>query len=262
MGIVWTGLAPHPPIIVASVGGARCAEVETTIDSMRALTQDFLDSRPDRLILISPHTPRPRLGIGGWLNARVKGNFARFGAPATRVELPVDQDWMTAFREAYSQLMDLGSDPLDHGATVPLSFLTEAGWAGPTCVLGLPWSEDEELDRIGRAIASISATAADRTAVLASGDMSHCLLPEGPYGYDERGPRFDRGFVEHIQNARYREVLSINPGLVEGARQDVVESCRVAWTASGYRSDRHRFFSYEGPFGVGYSVMKFYGDPP
>ena len=258
MSIVWTGLAPHPPIIVDSVGGARCGEVRTTIESMTALARDFLEARPDRLILISPHTPRPRLGIGAWTGASIHGNFGRFGAPQARVELPVDQSWMKGFEKSYPRLLDLGLEALDHGATVPLYFLTQAGWDGPTCVLGLPWSEEDELDVIGRAIASVQVDSR-RTAILASGDMSHCLLHEGPYGYDERGPSFDKIFVEHIQNSHYRDVLDIDPGLKEGARQDVVESCRIAWNASGYRSDGHHFYSYEGPFGVGYSVMKFYG---
>lgn len=259
MGIVWTGLAPHPPIIVESVGGSRCAEVRTTIDSMVALARDFLAARPDRLILISPHTPRPRLGIAGWSSPTVEGSLAGFGAPASRLKLPVDRAWMKTFGSAYPKLSELGSEPLDHGAMVPLHFLTEAGWQGPTCVLGLPRDEGNELDIIGEAI-GLAREEVSRTAVLASGDMSHCLLHDGPYGYDERGPCFDKTFVELIRNSRYREAIAIDPKLKQGARQDVLESCRIAWTATDYLADQNQFFSYEGPFGVGYSVMKFYGE--
>jgi aromatic ring-opening dioxygenase LigB subunit len=96
--------------------------------------------------------------------------------------------------------------------------------------------------------------------VLASGDMSHCLKPGAPAGYDEQGQIFDDIFVEHIRVADYRGAERINPTLRDQARQDVVESCRVAWHASGFADANHHFYSYEGPFGVGYTVMRFHGE--
>ena len=259
MGIIWSGLAPHPPIIVESVGGDRCRDVQRTIDSMNKLARDLLSHKPDRLVIISPHTPRPHAGISGWFGERVRGTLAQFGAPSTGYDLPVDQSWMKAFSQAYPHINDLGEELLDHGAMVPLHFAVEAGWDGPTAIIGLPWDEGDELDRIGEAVMQASATG-DRTAVLASGDMSHCLKPGAPCGFDERGTRFDHSFVEKVRGQQYEEAIHIDPELREAARQDVLESCRIAWQATGYRKNNHQFLSYEGPFGVGYTVMKFYGD--
>lgn len=258
MGIIWTGLAPHPPIIVESVGGARCLEVQATINAMRALAQDLVKRHPQRLVLVSPHTPRPHSGIAAWRCQRVTGNLAQFGAPDAAVDLPVDVDWLNRFAGNYASVTDLGEEPLDHGAMVPLHFLFEAGWRGPTAVIGLPWREDSELDQIGEA-AALACDDGQTTAVLASGDMSHCLKPGAPCGFDKRGQDFDDAFVAYLKEADYEAACRIDPVVKDAARQDVVESCRITWAASEFQQENHQFYSYEGPFGVGYTVMRFYG---
>ena len=88
--------------------------------------------------------------------------------------------------------------------------------------------------------------------------MSHCLKPGAPCGFDEQGARFDQTFVELVRAALFREARDIDPHLRQAAKQDVVESCRVAWEALDYRHTNMHFYSYEGPFGVGYTVMRFY----
>lgn len=257
MTIIWSGLAPHPPIIVEAVGGARCAQVQPTIDAIRLWAADLVAAKPAGLILISPHTPRPRDGIAAWCGPRIQGSFDQFGAPQARIDLPVDSHWMDRFRRSYPNVHQLHHEPLDHGALVPLHFAVEAGWSGPTAVVGLPWDEGQELDRIGAALAQASDDGRPR-ALIASGDMSHCLKHGAPCGFDERGPRFDQTFVDLVRAARFREARNIDPMLRQAAKQDVVESCRIAWEATDYRHTNMHFYSYEGPFGVGYTVMRFF----
>lgn len=259
MPVTWSGLMPHPPIIVATVGRQRCAQAQPTIDACHHLAADFIAAKPDRLVLISPHSERPRKGIGLWAGARVQGDLSRFGAPQTKVALTTDREWIARFQATYAATIDLDGQPLDHGAMVPLYFLTRAGWDGPTAVLGLPWDEADELDRIGMAVKH--ACSDDKaTAILASGDMSHCLLADGPYGFHPNGPEFDRQFVEAIRRGAYSDAQTIDGQLRFDAKQDVLESSRIAWVAGGYANQNHHFFSYEGPFGVGYSVSKYYSE--
>lgn len=256
MPVVWSGLAPHPPIIVPAVGGHRCRDVAVTIQSMTALARDLMDARPDRLLIISPHTPRPRRGVASWYQKRLRGSFAAFGAVDSKIDLPNDDQFVSALDAEFEDLADLAEEPLDHGASVPLHFLVEAGWSGPTSVVGLPWSSDSTLDRLGKALSRSMAHHA-RWAILASGDMSHCLQQGAPCGYHPKGAEFDRQFVDRLQNADFHGALTLDPKLAAAARQDVVESCRVTWQATEFAKNNPLFLSYEGPFGVGYCVMRF-----
>jgi len=259
MSIIWTGLAPHPPIIVDSVGRGRCSEVQTTIDSMHALCEDLMRLQPERLIVISPHTPRPASGIAAWFGDSISGNFGMFGAAQTAAKLPCDQTWMQQMAQYYPRISPLYHEPLDHGAMVPIHFAHEAGWRGPTCVLGLPWESGDALNDIASALKQ-TCNDTVRTAVVASGDMSHCLKPGAPSGFDRRGQVFDDCFVAHLKESAYKEATTIEAGLCEAACQDVIESCHIAWTATDFADTNHHFYSYEGPFGVGYTVMRFFAE--
>ncbi|CAM2005983.1 class III extradiol dioxygenase subunit B-like domain-containing protein [Acanthopleuribacter pedis] len=258
MTIVWAGLAPHPPVIVPTVGKTRLSQVAATVDAMKAWSRDCMAADPQRVVVISPHTLRPSFGISSWLDNRLDGNFSRFGAAATQINCNNDTAWLKRFREHYHEIFDLALEPLDHGALVPLYFLKEAGWEGPTVVLGLPFGGGAQLEEIGEAIKK-TCLPGERTALIASGDMSHCLIPSAPAGYDPAGAEFDERFVDAVRATNYQAALDISPTLQRDAKQDVVASCAIAWHATDFDTNNAHFYSYEGPFGVGYTVMKFCG---
>jgi aromatic ring-opening dioxygenase LigB subunit len=233
--------------------------VQKTIAGMQAWSKDFMAAAPDRLVLISPHTPRPFRGVSVFASPSLTGDFSQFGAPHACYAFPNDVDWIQQLQQSHeADVHLLESQALDHGALVPLHFLFEAGWRGPTIVIGLPGFEVfDELSKLGRAIKQVS-NGPERTALVASGDMSHCLIPGAPCGYDADGQVFDNQFVELLKSANYRDIYDFDPVLMDVARQDVVGSCMVAWAAIDFSSQGHHFYEYEGPFGVGYSVMKFW----
>ncbi|MCB1053722.1 MAG: hypothetical protein H6510_13305 [Acidobacteria bacterium] len=261
MVVCWSGLAPHPPIIVDGVGGLRAREANQTIAAMADLAQDMIQTQPELLILVSPHTPRPHSGLAFYDTTLLEGDFSAFGAPDSEVSLIND---VTMGRHLQARIPELQAlhAPLDHGATVPLWFFQEAGWQGPTFVLGLPWREDHYLEWVGDQIAHVLTYDDRKVALLASGDMSHCLKPGAPSGFDPVGREFDQQFSQLIQLGQFEQAAHLPKPLQESACQDVVASCRVIWQASHYAKHNHRLLSYEGPFGVGYSVACFYKEDP
>lgn len=94
-------------------------------------------------------------------------------------------------------------------------------------------------------------------ALIASGDLSHCLTEEGPYGFESDGPKFDRDLIKFLKekNPKIFQLDGMYPragecglrsfcfmlGLLKGANMD--------WEAD--------ILSYEGPFGVGYFTADF-----
>ena len=61
--IVFSGIAPHPPIMVPEVGGEAIAAVRASIAAMAEFTRRIIKSGAETIILISPHAPprRPRV---------------------------------------------------------------------------------------------------------------------------------------------------------------------------------------------------------
>jgi len=141
---------------------------------------------------------------------------------------------------------------LDHGALVPLYFVREAGWTGPTLLLSLPHPGTNTEAAMGRALARAAEEIGRRVCVLASGDMSHRLTPDAPAGFHPRARAFDERFRELIARGELQDAVGIDAALRELAAEDVVDSCAVAAGAVGFDATGHRVLHYEGPFGVGY----------
>lgn len=238
--IPFAALMCHAPIVVPEVGGPDARQCTRTTRAMREIAARALAAAPDRIVLVSPHSPRRRNEWSAWTGRHV-GDLAAFRAPQVRVELP----------DAPEVALTLGlpairaTEPLDHGAMVPLAFLWAAGWRGPTAILALPWQEPDAA-AMGARLAALPG----RTAVVASGDMSHRLLPGAPAGHHPRAREFDRAFVDGLERADW--AAAIHAPWRDEAAEDVVESTAFAMGAVG-RPRNPEVLSYEGPFGVGYT---------
>ncbi|HWI56920.1 MAG TPA: AmmeMemoRadiSam system protein A [Bacillota bacterium] len=258
---------PHAPVLVPVLAERHHgdATAKATTEAMRQGARRLMASRPEVLVVISPHTPRSRRGVCFWAGPSMIGSLAQFGVPGRLFELPVaesfGQSWTLALNERGLAPLPLSDEPLDHGAVVPLFFLAEAGWNGPTMVMGLPEPADEHTVSLGEAIAHAAAETGQRAAVLASGDMSHALKPGAPAGYHPLAAGFDQKFMDLVRTGAYRELTGIDNDLRDLAAEDVLDSTVAATAAAKWNSQGHAVLSYEGPFGVGYGVAVLWDTP-
>lgn len=226
---------------------------------MREVGRRVVGLAPDVTVIVSPHAPRHRRG---WLVAEdreVAGSFARFGVPDVGASVPAAPRAGEAIvRAAGRGELPCGSatlGDLDHGTLVPLWFLAEAGWSGPTVRIALPMRPShEDCELMGRAIAQAAREAGERWVLLASGDMSHRLQPGAPAGYDPQAHRFDEAVRQLVDRGDYAGIRHIDEELRERAAEDVVDTLEVAAGAVEGDATGHEVLSYEGPFGVGYLV--------
>jgi len=95
-------------------------------------------------------------------------------------------------------------------------------------------------------------------ALIASGDMSHCLKEDGPYGFNPDGPKFDKDLIESLKKKDIETILKLDELYPEagecGLRSfcfllGILEKSGINW--------QPEILSYEGPFGVGYLVVNF-----
>lgn len=95
-------------------------------------------------------------------------------------------------------------------------------------------------------------------ALIASGDLSHRLKADGPYGFHPDGPKFDQALVEALKKKDISSILKLDElypqagecGLSSFAFMiGILEAAGINWQVG--------VISYEGPFGVGYLVSRF-----
>lgn len=149
-------------------------------------------------------------------------------------------------------------DPeLDHGILVPLYFLRKAGVNCPIVRMGLSGLPALDHYRLGQCVARAVDRLGRRAIFVASGDLSHKLKKEGPYGYAVQGPQFDEAAVEAMAHGDFLRFLSMDPTLCAKAAQCGLPSFQMMAGAMDGIRVKADLLSYEGPFGVGYAVALF-----
>jgi AmmeMemoRadiSam system protein A len=108
--------------------------------------------------------------------------------------------------------------------------------------------------KFGQAIGRAAQRADKRVAVVASGDLSHRLIPSAPAGYDPMGEVFDRKLTEAIAGYDVAAILDLDEGLVDRAGECGLRSIVILLGALEGLEVKTDVLSYEGPFGVGYLV--------
>lgn len=266
MSIQASVLMCHAPIVIPAIAGSRASQCAETTAAMRRVAAHVVSARPEVLVVISPHTPRRMVEWGVADAASLRGDFGRFGHPEVGLSLPGAPKAASLLRGAAAEsglaTWSPAADELDHGALVPLHFVVEAGYAGPTLLVALPYPGTRTETAFGRALAAAAATDGRRWVVLASGDMSHRLQPDAPSGYHPDAHAFDEAFADALRSGQPRHACAVDVTLRELAAEDVVDSTTVALSAVDFDARGLRVEHYEAPFGVGYLEAILYDHTP
>ncbi|MBQ9347816.1 MAG: AmmeMemoRadiSam system protein A [Oscillibacter sp.] len=263
MSIVGAIIVPHPPVILPTVGRGREREIQPTIDAYRTAAERAASWKPEVLIVTSPHVILygDYFHISPGLSA--SGSMANFGAPETRLSVQYDQDLRREIiRLAEGAGLHAGTlgerDPaLDHGTFIPLYFLREAGVDCPIVRIGLSGFPPLDHYRLGQCIAGAVNLLRRRAVFIASGDLSHKLKSDGPYGYVPEGPVFDRQVTEAMADGDFLRLLTMDPSLCQRAAECGLRSFQIMAGALDGLAVEPELLNHEDRFGVGYGVAVF-----
>lgn len=268
MGIKSAYVLPHPPLIIPAVGRGAEERIRRTFESCEEAARRAARARPDTVVVSSPHAPVYRDAFHLTTASRLEGTMASFGAPEEKLSFECDRELAEAVAdEARSRgLAVVGSrfatEEMDHATFIPLWFLArawkEAGF-GP-----LPRVVRVGISGLGfeahRALGSIVARKAEETgrAVvwIASGDLSHKLKEDGPYGFDPAGPVFDERVCEAFESGRLEDLFGLDPAFCEQAAECGLRSFLLMAGSLQDASFSSELLSHED-LGVGYAVAAF-----
>src|ERR1041385_4371109 len=98
--IVFSDIAPHPPIMVPEVGRQAIAEVRGSIEAMAELTTRVIASGAETVIIISPHAPLSPDAFVAYRAEPLHGDFANFRAPGAAFDFSLDAELLNAIAGA------------------------------------------------------------------------------------------------------------------------------------------------------------------
>ena len=258
--LVFSAIAPHPPIMVPEVGRESIAAVIKSIDAMAELTKRLIASGAETLVLISPHAPLEADSFVAYDGPQVYGNFSNFRAPETGFAANVDEELLAAIKSAAAsknyEVTTLPEQDLDHGSAVPLYFLLQNGWEGKVVLLGYSFLSNEDHLRFGTCIKDAVDHVHRKVAFIASGDLSHRLKPNAPAGYYPQAHIFDEKVVDALHSNAPQKIVDIDHDLRRLAGECGYRSMLVAIGATSGLPSQCEVLNYEAPFGVGYLVAQ------
>jgi len=270
MGKILAGyLMPHPPILLKEIGKGQERKINKTSEAMKAVARDIKSKKPKTIILITPHGPLFSDGIAISIKDELKGDMSQFGA--WEVKIVKDNNLKLVnkiiayagqkgipcakINEELAKEYNL-STKLDHGAIVPLYFIDKEYIHYRLVHITYGLLSYEDLYAFGKVIQEVVEGEQEDVVVIASGDLSHKLTEDGPYGYNPAGGKFDKLIMDLLTSYKPEEIIGIDKELCEEAGECGLRSIDIMMGSLDGYDIYSELLSYEGPFGVGYGVVK------
>ncbi len=263
MSIVAAYAVPHPPLIVPSVGRGQERAIQKTVDAYEEVARRVARHAPDTIVVVSPHAPLFRDCFHVSTGDAGRGDMGRFGAWDATITVPYDAAFASAVaacaRKHGAPICGSGmrDGELDHATFVPLHFINEACGGYRLVRVGLSGLSPEAHRALGRCIAEAASDLDRRCVLVASGDLSHKLKADGPYGFAPEGPVFDNDVTALLGAGDFEGLFEFDEPFLEAAAECGLRSFQVMAGALEGLPVTHELLSYEGPFGVGYAVAAF-----
>lgn len=257
--IVFSSISPHPPIIIPGIGKENdLYTVEKTIQAMEKLRIDFEKSRPDTVVIISPHAPIDSSSFGVNQAPMLEGDLSQFGLSQSFL-FENNTEIIQSIKQSCSanQISIFQHENfLDHGSLIPLFYLAKN--IKPKLVaLSFSFLNLQAHYAYGTLLGDIFEKSSKSIAVIASGDLSHRLTLDAPAGFSPRGCQFDEELLRLLKKRDIEGILNLDPEFIEDAGECGLRSFVVLLGILHAKQYRFECISYEGPFGVGYLVGNF-----
>jgi aromatic ring-opening dioxygenase LigB subunit len=230
-------ISPHPPIILPSVGSDKDrTRVQKTIKALENLGEKLKESAPNSIIISSPH---PDWGIKvplHFLNSKI---MLRSNSPEGQNQNVKLQFKIQNYQSTDNAIIELSDTFNIYPILTTFDSPKQHFEWGKNFYLKI---ENWKL----------------KIALIASGDLSHCLKADGPYGFNPDGPKFDKDLIDALKEKDIKKILKLDELYPEAGECGLRSFCFLLGIleASGINY-QPEILSYEGPFGVGYLVINF-----
>jgi len=261
MPLVFAAITPHPPLLIPAIGQEAIKKVEKTKQALEKLEEDLYSTKPDVILLISPHGSYFDDAFTLNVHPEYETDLRQFGDLTTKLKFKGELHLSAILRESGKEkgvpIAMVSEEKLDHGAAVPLFYLTRHLPNVRLLPIGfsqLSWKTHFDF---GYLLKEFITNTTKRIAVIASGDLSHALTTDAPAGFNPAGAEFDQKIQELLATNNIAGMLKLDPKFVENAAECGFRSFLILMGILSNMKYTYKIYNYEGPFGVGYLTANF-----
>ncbi len=261
MSLVFSGISPHPPMLIPSIGQAAVKKLEKTKLALEKLEQKLYVTHPDIIIVLSPHASYFPDAFTLNSNPQYQTDLKNFGDLATKIKFSGEITLSNLISEGAKKenlpLTMISEPKLEHSSSVPLFYLAQhlpKIKIIPVGFCNLDWKTHVAFGNLLKE--KISETN-KRVAVIASGDLSHALTTDSPAGYNAAGAEFDAKIQELLASNNLAGMLQMDADLVGEAAECGFRSFLILMGILQGMQTAYKSYAYEAPFGIGYLTANF-----
>ena len=228
MSILGAVVVPHPPIILPEVGRGEEQKIAQTTQAYKEIARRIVELQPETIIITSPHSIMYSDYFHISPGIEASGDMSQFRAAQVKLSINYDTDFVKKLStDAMAQGVSAGTlgernPALDHGTMIPLYFLKNAGLDFDRVKfirIGLSGMSAAVHYKFGQIISHVADDLGRKIFFLASGDLSHKLKSDGPYGFVEEGPQFDSQVMDNLGGANFLQLLTMDDKLCSRAAE-------------------------------------------
>lgn len=264
-------ILPHPPEILSVFSQkVEKGSSQATKDAYAALVQEMIDQKPQTLVVVQSLGGIYPDGITFY--APSTGNYvadmSALGHPEVTFEVAFDAQLARQIQKSFHDyerreyVHDQPQLPLP--VLILLDMMRQMNQQLPkVVVLGVSLEGADRHYEYGTLIARALNSDQEKSMVVGSGQLSHCLTKDSVAGYVKSAKSFDKKVLKYLEEGSFDQFLMIDPFLIQEVGEDLF---RVLCCSLGILNQKERTLtwetkSYEAPQGIGYLVGKLERSP-
>ena len=263
MAISGAFMVPHPPIILPEVGRGEEEKIRLTTESYEKVADMVAALKPETIIISSPHSIMYADYFHISPGKYASGSMVRFRASEVKFQEEYDTELVDKI-SALCEEADFPAGPdgerdpdLDHGTMIPIYFIRKKYNDFKLVRIGLSGLPLPMHYEFGRIIQKAVNSLGKNVVFIGSGDLSHKMKEDGPYGFAKEGPEYDERIMEVCGSGEFDRLLDFDEVFCEKAAECGHRSFTIMAGALDGVSVRAEKLSHEATFGVGYGICTF-----
>lgn len=255
--IIYTALTPYPPY----VPGKKPEEVfDVTQKSLEAIEEELYALAPDTVIIIGKHDESIDQShvIGSY--DQFTTSFESYGDFETTFKIKGDLQLGQTLKEQLSS-----KHPLRLSSTQKLSFGISfvahqlLNRLKKVAILPIYTSTQSLITHydFGKNIRECCEESQKRIAVIAVGNMSHCLTKESPFRYNPISKKIDEHIINALELQDPTRITTLDTKTLLKAKECVTPQISILLGVIDGNAYATNILSYEHPHGVGYLTVTF-----
>ncbi|MDP2693008.1 MAG: AmmeMemoRadiSam system protein B [bacterium] len=256
MPLVFAGITPHPPLLIPNIGKEKIEDIKKTKEALECMEKEIYVSKPQLIIIISPHSSLYENAFSVNSSQHFISTYENFGDLSTKKEWKGSSQYAARLSQCCKDnnipLQTVSQEKLDHGASVPLFYLTNHLKNVEILPIGYSRLNAMEHIRFGEALKEVIMENEKRVAVIASGDLSHNLPKKS------KKESFDKKLIYFLKEKSIANLIELDS--TDALKKADECGYRSLLILMGILKKLDYTFSeetYEHPFGVGYLTGSF-----